>query len=160
MAKLTNAQKTLVDLIVSGSSYEEAHAEAYPNSVNWTRRARQNNAVKLLKKSVVREYYDAQKKEIDAKKAELAREKALWSFDQSVGTLKFVIAAAVDDAKFIKAQRDEGLTNERVMTAHTANAITHAVAELNKLFGVCDEINKQKETDKIVFINDYEVYDE
>ena len=108
----------------------------------------------------VRAYYEQQRSILDAEKARVAREEALWSMRESVDTLKFVIKMAQKDAVEITKRNQSGNSYERVMPTSTANAITGAVNALNRMFGIADQAQKTDETLNVSFIDDLGVNDE
>lgn len=117
VVKLTAKQEFYVQGLISGLSQREAYKRAYP-STKMKDKTIDEVASKMLKNTKVYTRY-----------AELMNEhseKALWTREQSVNTLKWLLNQSIESVKSEKF--DKGYVRQG-----TANAIVSAVKELNEL---------------------------
>lgn len=113
---LTARQEKYVQGLVAGLSQRKAYLEAYPNSSKWTERTVDSRASELLKKSNVLGRYNEL---LDEHKS-----KALWTREESVNTLKWLINRSVKSIE----EQDEGYVRQG-----TSNALISAIKELNEM---------------------------
>lgn len=152
VSKLTAKQEKYVQGLVAGLSQREAYRKAYPNSVKWKDSAVDSNASTLFKNAKVLQSYNKLMGE--------HKRKALWTREESVNKLKWLIDKSIDSIDSI----DEGYVRQG-----TSGALMSAIQELNKLEGVYpdDQLkrkkleveieSKQKELESEQSINDFKI---
>ena len=118
MAKLTAKQEKYVQGLVAGLSQRKAYRVAYPSSNKWKDATVDNKASALLREGEILARYNEL---MDEHKA-----KALWTREDAVNTLKWLLAQSVESVK--SEEFDKGYVRQG-----TAGAIINAIQELNKL---------------------------
>ncbi|NCB65115.1 MAG: hypothetical protein EOM48_02955 [Bacilli bacterium] len=114
---LTAKQEKYVQGLVAGLSQRQAYKEAY-NTGSMKDETIDNKASKLFKENEVRARYNELIKQHN--------EKALWTREDAVNTLKWLLNQSIESVKSEKF--DKGYVRQG-----TAGAIVNAVQELNKL---------------------------
>jgi phage terminase small subunit len=115
---LTPKQEKYVQGLVAGLSQRQAYIGAYPNAKNWKESTVDSRASETLKNSKVLGRYNELMNE--------HKEKALWTREDAVNTLKWLLAQSVESVK--SEEFDKGYVRQG-----TAGAIINAIQELNKL---------------------------
>ena len=115
---LTPKREKFVQGLVAGLSQRQAYIGAYPNAKNWKESTVDSRASETLKNSKVLGRYNELMNEHS--------EKALWTREQSVNTLKWLLNQSIESVKSEKF--DKGYVRQG-----TANAIVSAIKELNEL---------------------------
>lgn len=130
---LTDKQEKFVQNLNSGLSQRQAYREAYPNSRKWKDSSVDSKASNLLKTDKVL----ARFQELQKEKAEDRREKNLWSFEQSVKGLRWIIVQAQTDIQ------------ENGFRQANSSAFINAVKELNDLVGLGEPREAKIELDRV-----------
>ena len=115
---LTPKQEKYVQGLVAGLSQRKAYREAYPNSTKWKDATVDNKASAMLREDEILARYNELMNE--------HKEKALWTREDAVNTLKWLLAQSVESVK--SEEFDKGYVRQG-----TAGAIINAIQELNKL---------------------------
>lgn len=121
MSRLTPKQEKFVQGLIAGLSQRQSYYKAYPNSKTWKPETVDSKASVLFKDSKVLERYNEL---MDEHKA-----KALWTREDAVNTLKWLISrsvSSIDSEEF-----DGGYVRQG-----TSGALISAIQELNKLEGL------------------------
>lgn len=139
---LKKDEKKLIELIASGESYADAYAVVYPDS-NKSKSTINVTVSRLLKKKEAQTYKEKceqrlkeEKIKIKTEVSELIREKTIWSIQNSIDALQFVIDKATQDCLEIEKRNKTSDKYIRMMPNVTSNPIISAVGELNKLLGL------------------------
>lgn len=156
---LTERQEIFVQSLVKGYSQRQSMLKAYPSRKKWKDNSIDSAASTLLKNKKVRKRYD----ELLNKIRKEETEKTLWTREQSIETLRYVIDVNRKDLERInKAHEEELEALQKMMlenpekapqylrdilkqkksrrASHVNNkGITDAVAELNKMQGFNEE---------------------
>lgn len=124
MAKLTAKEEKYVHaLVYDGLSQRKAYRVAYPSSRNWKDRTVDKRASDLFNKPYILGRFDELTEEMKNKH----RDKALWSREESVEQLKWLIRQAVQDIE------------EKGFRQANSNSMVNAIKELNELEGLSGE---------------------
>lgn len=115
---LTPKQEKYVQGLVAGLSQRKAYREAYSNSTKWKDATVDNKASAMLREDEILARYNELMNE--------HKEKALWTREDAVNTLKWLLAQSVESVK--SEEFDKGYVRQG-----TAGAIINAIQELNKL---------------------------
>lgn len=137
---LTAKQEKFVQGLVSGLSQRQAYYEAFPNSNNWKPDTVDKRASELFKnREILGRYNDL---------VEEHKEKALWTREESVNTLKWLIQKSI---KSIESEEfDKGYVRQG-----TSSALMSAIQELNKLEDLYPSDKKDINlTGSVVFLNE------
>lgn len=113
---LTPKQEKYVQGLIAGLSQRQAYREAYPNSSKWKDANVDSRASNLLKNDKVLARYE----ELLAEH----KDKALWTREESVETLKWLVRQSMDSIK----THDKGYVRQGASTA-----LVSAIKELNSL---------------------------
>lgn len=139
---LKKEEKRLIELIASGKKYPDAYFEVYKDSDKSTKTVYQY-VYRLLKSKDGKEYKEKceqrlkeEKIKIKTEVSELIREKTIWSIQNSIDALQFVIDKATQDCIEIEKRNKTSDKYIRMMPNVTSNPIISAVGELNKLLGL------------------------
>lgn len=161
---LKKDEKHLIELIVSGKDYPEAYSTVYPGSKK-TKRTISACICRMLKRQDIQKYKAECERKIQDERAkikdevaEIIREKTLWSIQDSIDALKFVINAAKEDAIEIKKRNKNSDKYMRVMPSVTANPIIGAVERLNHMLGIEGQetgLNKSELTNQFIDATDF-----
>ena len=119
---LTAKQEKFVQGLVSGLTQRKAYYEAFPNSKKWKPETVDNKASKLFKENEILARYNALMDE--------HKEKALWTREEAVNTLKWLIDRAMRSID----EMDEGYVRQGSSTA-----LINAIKELNNLEDIYPE---------------------
>jgi hypothetical protein len=130
---LTDKREKFVQNLNAGLSQRQAYREAYPKSRKWKDSTVDKRASELLKNGEVLGRYQ----ELQKEKAEDRRKKNLWSYEDSVKGLKWVI---------IQAQID---IQENGFRQANSSAFINAVKELNDLVGLGEPREAKIELDRV-----------
>lgn len=157
--KLTTQQEKFVQSLAKGKNQYESYLIAYPSSKSWKRNSVDCEASKLFKQDKVKQRYETLMERI----RERETKKTMWSREESIETLKYVIDVNKQDLERIqdameeeleiiykeikeKPEEAERLIREAIKqrksrrTTQTNNkGITDAVSELNKMQGYNEE---------------------
>lgn len=117
VVKLTAKQEKFVQGLISGLSQREAYKQAY-NAERMKDTTIDNNAYKLMQKNDILTRY--------AEIMDEHKQKALWTRESAVNTLKWLLNQSIESVKSEKF--DKGYVRQG-----TANAIVSTVKELNEL---------------------------
>ena len=115
---LTAKQENYVQGLVAGLSQRQAYREAFVNSVKWKDNTVDVKASQLFSEDKIKLRYNELMDE--------HKEKALWTREDAVNTLKWLLSQSIESVKSEKF--DKGYVRQG-----TAGAIVNAVQELNKL---------------------------
>lgn len=161
---LKKDEKHLIELIVSGKDYPEAYAIVYPDSKK-TKRTISACICRMLKRKDIQDYKSECENKLKEEKAKIQdevanaiKEKRLWSIQDSIDALKFVINAAKEDAIEIKKRNKNSDKYMRVMPSVTANPIIGAVERLNHMLGIEGQdtgLNKSELTNQFIDATDF-----
>lgn len=113
---LTAKQEKYVQRLVAGLSQRKAYREAYPSSIKWKDATVDNKASALLREGEILARYN--------ELIESHASKALWTREESVNTLKWLINRSVKSIE----EQDEGYVRQG-----TSNALISAIKELNEM---------------------------
>ncbi len=156
---LTERQEIFVQELVKGNTQRQAMLKAYPSRKNWKENSIDAAASTLFKNDKVRKRYD----ELLQQVREEETKKTMWTREQSIETLRYVVDVNKKDLERInKAAEEELELLQRLMLEDPEKApqylqqilkqrksrrasqvnnkgITDAVAELNKMQGFNEE---------------------
>ena len=156
---LTERQEIFVQSLVKGYSQRQSMLKAYPSRKKWKDNSIDSAASTLLKNTKVRKRYDELLNSI----REEETEKTLWTREQSIETLRYVIDVNKQDLERINDAHEEELEmlhemmvkdlekapkylqqilkqrKSRRASQVNNKGITDAVAELNKMQGFNEE---------------------
>ena len=142
---LTAKQEKFVQGLVSGLSQRQAYYEAFPNSKKWKPETVDNKASKLFKESEILARYNELMDE--------HKEKALWTREEAVNTLKWLIQKSVNSIN--SKEFDNGYVRQG-----TSGALLSAIQELNKLEDLYPSTKSDVNmTGTVVFLNEDEIQD-
>lgn len=130
---LTDKREKFVQNLVKGMTQREAYKQAYPKSQKWKDSSVDSRASNLLKTNKVLTRFQ----ELQKEKAEDRREKNLWSFEQSVTGLRWIIVQAQIDIQ------------ENGFRQANSSAFINAVKELNDLVGLGEPREAKIELDRV-----------
>lgn len=175
--RLTAQQERFVQSLVKGVNQAEAYRRAYPKSKKWKDASVCSNAHQLSRHPKIVARYKVLMERIQERETE----KTLWTREEAISTLKYVIHKNKDDIERIEEAYEDELMllaeqieedpanaliytremleqrkNKRVSQTHN-KGITDAVTELNKMQGYNEEnINLNN---SIVFMDEEELLD-
>lgn len=129
---LTEKQELYVQNLIKGMSQREAYRNAYPKSKKWKDSSVDSRASNLLKIDKVLTRFQELKKE----KAEDRRQKNLWSYEESVKGLMWIMQQSQIDIK------------ERGFRQANSTAFINALKELNDLQGLGEQREIKLELDR------------
>ena len=129
---LTDKQEIYIQNLVKGLSQRQAYREAYPKSKNWKDKTVDNRASKLFNTYEVFMRYQ----ELQKEKAEDQRQKNLWSYEQSVKGLMWIIQQSQLDIR------------EKGFRQANSTAFINALKELNDLQGLGEQREAKIELDR------------
>lgn len=159
--RLTHNQEVFVNQLALGKSQREAYKIAYPKYAKWKDSSIDSNAHKLFKKTEVRLRYEELIKEM----REQEQENTMWTREESIATLRYVIDKNKEDLERIQDAAEEELQHLLDLATHEPDpikvqgyiaqalkkrqmrrisgvhngGIVSAVAELNKMQGFNEE---------------------
>jgi len=157
--RLSERQEIFVQELIKGKSQRQAMLKAYPSRKNWKENSIDSAASTLLRNKKVRKRYD----ELLNKIRKEETEKTLWTREQSIETLRYVIDVNRKDLERINNAHEEELEMLQKMMVEDPDkapqylkailkqrksrrasqvnnkGITDAVAELNKMQGFNEE---------------------
>lgn len=157
--KLTKQQELFVNELVKGNTQRQAYLKAYPSKKKWKESSLDCEASKLFSNSKVKQRYD----ELLYKMREKEQEKTMWTREESIETLRYVIDVNKKDLDRINNAFEEELEllqklmqedpekapqylqqilkqrKSRRASQVNNKGITDAVAELNKMQGFNEE---------------------
>lgn len=129
---LTDKQELFLQYLIQGLSQRQAYRKAYPKSKNWKDSTVDARASKLFNTyKVFTRYQDLQKE-----KAEDRRQKNLWSYEESVKGLMWIMQQSQIDIK------------ERGFRQANSSAFIAALKELNDLQGLGEQREIKIELDR------------
>lgn len=134
--RLNLKQKEVIDFVLSGSSYAEASLSVYPGHKGWAKNRHSEFVSRIIHSELGHQYYQEKVKEIEAIKKDELKDRyknPLWSFEDSVNSLKMIINMAKQElngnlARYIETQAGS------ILTPTCANAMLNAIATLNKMY--------------------------
>lgn len=134
--RLNLKQKEVIDFVLSGSSYVEASLSVYPGHKGWAKNRHSEFVSRIIHSALGQEYYQEKIKEIEAIKKDKLKDRyknPLWSFEDSVNSLKMIIDIAKQElngnlARYIETQAGS------ILTPTCVNAMLNAIATLNKMY--------------------------
>lgn len=156
---LTERQEIFVQELVKGNTQRQAMLKAYPSRKNWKENSIDAAASTLFKNDKVRKRYD----ELLQQVREEETKKTMWTREQSIETLRYVVDVNKKDLERINNAHEEELKVLQKMMAEDPEkapqylqqilkqrksrrasqvnnkGITDAVAELNKMQGFNEE---------------------
>ena len=156
---LTKPQEIFIQELLKGNTQRQAYLKAYPSKKKWKETSLDASASTLFKNSRVQERYN----EVLTKMRENEQKNTMWTREESIETLRYVIDInkkdlnRIEDAaeeelellqKQIKENPDQAavlvqlmLKQRKSRRASQVNnkGITDAVAELNKMQGFNEE---------------------
>ena len=174
---LTERQEIFVQELVKGNTQRQAMLKAYPSRKNWKENSIDAAASTLFKNDKVRKRYD----ELLQQVREEETKKTMWTREQSIETLRYVVDVNRKDLERInKAAEEELELLQRLMLEDPERAqqyvreilkqrkakrasqvnnkgITDAVAELNKMQGFNEETINMNGS--VVFMDEDELED-
>ena len=152
---LTERQEVFVQALARGSTQRQAYLEAYPSRIDWKMTSVDTVSSELFSNPKIRSRYD----ELLVDIREEEREKTMWTREQSIKSLKFIIEVNRKDIERINDAYEEELEflqqmtidkpedvpkhielmlkrrKSRVASQVNNKGIIDAVAELNKMQG-------------------------
>ena len=156
---LTRPQEIFIQELLKGNTQRQAYLKAYPSKKKWKESSLDTAASNLLKHNKVKTRYE----QLLNKMREEETKKTMWTREQSIETLRYVIEVNKKDLERInKAFEEELELLQKLMQEDPENAfqylqqilkqrksrrasqvnnkgITDAVAELNKMQGFNEE---------------------
>ena len=174
---LTKPQEIFIQELLKGNTQRQAYLKAYPSRKNWKENSLDAAASTLFKNNKVRKRYD----ELLNKMREEETKKTMWTREQSIETLRYVIDVNKRDLERInKAFEEELEALQKLMQEDPEKApqylkeilkqrklrraskvnnqgIIEAVAELNKMQGFNEETINMNGT--VIFTGEEELED-
>ena len=174
---LTKPQEIFIQELLKGNTQRQAYLKAYPSRKNWKENSLDAAASTLFKNNKVRKRYD----ELLNKMREEETKKTMWTREQSIETLRYVIDVNKKDLERInKAFEEELEALQKLMQEDPEKAplylqqilrqrksrraskvnnqgIIDAVAELNKMQGFNEETINMNGT--VIFTGEEELED-
>lgn len=174
---LTKPQEIFIQELLKGNTQRQAYLKAYPSRKNWKENSLDAAASTLFKNNKVRKRYD----ELLSKMREEETKKTMWTREQSIETLRYVIDVNKKDLERInKAFEEELEALQKLMQENPEKApqylkeilkqrklrraskvnnqgIIDAVAELNKMQGFNEETINMNGT--VIFTGEEELED-
>ena len=174
---LTKPQEIFIQELLKGNTQRQAYLKAYPSRKNWKENSLDAAASTLFKNNKVRKRYD----ELLNKMREEETKKTMWTREQSIETLRYVIDVNKRDLERInKAFEEELEALQKLMQENPEKApqylkeilkqrklrraskvnnqgIIDAVAELNKMQGFNEETINMNGT--VIFTGEEELED-
>lgn len=174
---LTKPQEIFIQELLKGNTQRQAYLKAYPSRKNWKENSLDAAASTLFKNNKVRKRYD----ELLNKMREEETKKTMWTREQSIETLRYVIDVNKRDLERInKAFEEELEALQKLMQENPEKApqylkeilkqrklrraskvnnqgIIEAVAELNKMQGFNEETINMNGT--VIFTGEEELED-
>ena len=174
---LTKPQEIFIQELLKGNTQRQAYLKAYPSRKNWKENSLDAAASTLFKNNKVRKRYD----ELLNKMREEETKKTMWTREQSIETLRYVIDVNKKDLERInKAFEEELEALQKLMQEDPEKAplylqqilrqrklrraskvnnqgIIEAVAELNKMQGFNEETINMNGT--VIFTGEEELED-
>mgnify|MGYP000861816769 CR=1 FL=1 len=174
---LTKPQEIFIQELLKGNTQRQAYLKAYPSRKNWKENSLDAAASTLFKNNKVRKRYD----ELLNKMREEETKKTMWTREQSIETLRYVIDVNKKDLERInKAFEEELEALQKLMQENPEKApqylkeilkqrklrraskvnnqgIIDAVAELNKMQGFNEETINMNGT--VIFTGEEELED-
>ena len=156
---LTKPQEIFIQELLKGNTQRQAYLKAYPSKKKWKESSLDTAASNLLKHNKVKTRYE----QLLNKMREKEQEKTMWTREESIETLRYVIDVNRKDLERInKAHEEELEMLQKMMVEDPDKApqylkailkqrksrrasqvnnkgITDAVAELNKMQGFNEE---------------------
>ena len=175
--RLTKAQEIFVQELLKGNTQRQAYLKACPSKKKWKESSLDSAASSLLKNEKVKERYE----ELLYNMREKEQEKTMWTREQSIQTLRYVIDVNKKDLERInKAFEEELEVLQKLMMEDPEKApvylqqilkqrksrraskvnnqgIIDAVAELNKMQGFNEETINMNGT--VIFEGEEELED-
>lgn len=157
--RITKQQEIFVQSLIEGDSQRKAYIKAYPSTKKWKDNSIDCEASKLFNQSKIKQRYDDLLQQV----REEETKKTMWTREQSIETLRYVVDVNRKDLERInKAHEEELEVLQKMMAEDPDNApqylkailkqrksrrasqvnnkgITDAVAELNKMQGFNEE---------------------
>lgn len=157
--RITKQQEIFVQSLIEGDSQRKAYIKAYPSKKNWKDNSIDCEASKLFNQSKIKQWYDDLLQQV----REEETKKTMWTREQSIETLRYVVDVNRKDLERInKAHEEELEVLQKMMVEDPEKApqylkailkqrksrrasqvnnkgITDAVAELNKMQGFNEE---------------------
>lgn len=158
-SRLTKKQEIFVQALVRGLSQRKALLKAYPNRKNWKENSLDSVASVMFKNPKIKQRYD----ELIEKVRERETKKTLWSREESIENLRYVVEMNRQDLERAYEAHEEELEilqdlmeknpkdankylkkilkqkKQRMASDINNKGITGAVAELNKMQGYNEE---------------------
>lgn len=174
---LTKPQEIFIQELLKGNTQRQAYLKAYPSKKKWKESSLDSAASSLLKNEKVKTRYE----QLLNNMREKEQEKTMWTREQSIETLRYVIDVNKKDLERInKAFEEELETLQKLMQEDPEKApqylreilkqrklrraskvnnqgIIDAVAELNKMQGFNEETINMNGT--VVFTGEEELED-
>lgn len=174
---LTKPQEIFIQELLKGNTQRQAYLKAYPSKKKWKESSLDSAASSLLKNEKVKTRYE----QLLNSMREKEQEKTMWTREQSIETLRYVIDVNKKDLERInKAFEEELETLQKLMQEDPEKApqylreilkqrklrraskvnnqgIIDAVAELNKMQGFNEETINMNGT--VVFTGEEELED-
>lgn len=174
---LTKPQEIFIQELLKGNTQRQAYLKAYPSKKKWKESSLDSAASSLLKNEKVKTRYE----QLLNNMREKEQEKTMWTREQSIETLRYVIDVNKKDLERInKAFEEELETLQKLMQEDPEKApqylreilkqrklrraskvnnqgIIDAVAELNKMQGFNEETINMNGT--VVFTGEGELED-
>lgn len=134
--RLNLKQKEVIDFVLAGSSYVEASLSVYPGHKGWAKNRHSEFVSRIIHSELGQQYYQEKVKEIEEIKKDKLKDRynnPLWSFEDSVNSLKMIIDMAKQEltgnlARYIETQAGS------ILTPTCVNAILNSIATLNKMY--------------------------
>lgn len=174
---LTKPQEIFIQELLKGNTQRQAYLKAYPSKKKWKESSLDSAASNLLKNAKVKTRYE----QLLNKMREKEQEKTMWTREQSIETLRYVIDVNKKDLERInKAFEEELEVLQKLMQEEPEKApqylreilkqrklrraskvnnqgIIDAVAELNKMQGFNEETINMNGT--VIFEGEEELED-
>ena len=174
---LTKPQEIFIQELLKGNTQRQAYLKAYPSKKKWKESSLDTAASNLLKNAKVKTRYEQLLNNMRKKE----QEKTMWTREQSIETLRYVIdvnkkdldrinKAFEEELELLQKQIEENPENAAVLVqlmlkqrksrrASQVNnkGITDAVAELNKMQGFNEETINMNGT--VIFTGEEELED-
>ncbi len=103
--RLTTQQEKFVQALAKGKNQYESYLIAYPSRKTWKRNSIDCEASKLFKQDKVKQRYETLMERI----RERETKKTMWSREESIETLKYVIDVNKQDLERIQDAMEEEL---------------------------------------------------